>query len=421
MLTARILRPAAIALIGLGMSGSVLTAKATIYNYYDVMLGGRAGQMGGAFTALADDATAAYFNPAGLVQISTPTFSGSANGFDLQTYTISNRLFGQSVKFRSNTFYPTAWAVIRSRGELRLAFSAVVPSNLDIASTTNFSNIRVQGQTFNLGIVDSRVKDRVYLVGPSLAYRLSPEVMIGGTAYFWYGEALSETTAFFGGGGTQSQIGLFDRNSAVTQGILGQIGLLYRPSDRYSIGLVFRTPAYLWQDSDIQSQQYSFDAPTGQFSNLFSQDRESQLARRPPGGIVGLAVHPRPGRTISTDISYYTGTAYHVPSAIVTIKPVWNAALGFEEMIRPRMPIRAGFYTNRSAAPKLNSEPTAQDDHVDYYGVTLGSGYMDELSTFEMGVRYAWGKGENKDPITGDRFNIRARVMTIFVSGSIRF
>lgn len=421
MFSARTVRWVFLTLFGSGMMGPLSAARAGVYNYYDVMVGGRAAQMGGAFTALADDATAAYFNPAGLVQISTSSFSVSANGLDLQTYTISNRLFGQNVKFRSSTFYPTAWSVVRSHGELRLAFSAVVPTNLDIASTTNLSNVTFQGQTFNVGFVDFRIKDRVYLVGPSLAYRLSPALMIGGTAYFWYGEALSETTVFFGGGGTQSQTGLFNRSSIATQGFLGQAGILYRPSDAYSVGLTLRTPAFLRQEVTIKDQRYSFDAPTQQFVNSFSQGGDSEPARRPAGAIIGLAVHPRTERTISMDVSYFAGARYGLLSNTITIEPVWNAALGFEEMIRPRIPVRAGFYTNRSAAPKLDANPTAQDDRVDYYGVTLGSGYIDELSTFEMGVRYAWGRGENKDPTTGDRFDIRSRVMTVFASGGIRF
>ena len=421
MASARTVRGAVLTLFCLGIVGLVSIAQAGIYNYYDVMVGGRAAQMGGAFTALADDATAAYFNPAGLAQISTPSFSVSANGFDLQTYTLSNRLFGQDVNFRSSTFYPTAWSVVRSQGEFRLAFSAIVPSNLDIASTTNLSDITFQGQPFNIGFVDSRVKDQVYLVGPSLAYRLSQTLMIGGTAYFWYGEALSETTAFFGGGGTQSQTGLFTRSSVATQGILGLVGVLYHPSDHYSIGLNIQTPAFLEQDVEIEDQRYSFDAPTGQFVNSFSQGGDTQAARRPPGAVIGLAVHPGPDRTISMDLSYFGGSHYGLLSKTITIDPVWNAALGIEEMVRPRIPVRAGFYTNRSAAPKLDGRPTLQDDHVDYYGVTLGSGYLDELSTFEAGVRYAWGRGENKDSTTGERFDIRAKVMTVFVSGSIRF
>ncbi|MBI3994709.1 MAG: outer membrane protein transport protein, partial [Nitrospirae bacterium] len=371
--------------------GSVSTAEAGVYNYYDVMIGGRAAQMGGAFTALSDDATAAYFNPAGLAQISTPSFSVSANGLDIQTYTISDRLFGKDVVFRSSTFYPTAWSVVRSLGEHRLAFSAIVPSNLDIASTTQFDDIVFQGQTFDTGYLDSRIKDRVYLVGPSLAYRLNPAWMIGGTAYYWYGEALSETTAFFGGGGTQSQTGLFNRSRLLTQGFLGQAGFLYHPSDQYSIGLTLRSPAFLQQDAEIQDQRYTFDAPTSQFVNSFSQSRNSQSARRPPGVILGLAVRPRPARTLSMDLSYYAASDYHARSGGILIEPVWNAAVGFEEMIRPQISFRSGLYTNRSAAPELNGRPTAQDDHLDYYGATLGLGFADLHSTFETGIRYAWG------------------------------
>lgn len=67
-----------------------------------------------------------------------------------------------------------------------------------MVSTTNFKNVILAGQPFPVGLIDSRIKDRVYLIGPSLAYRITPTLMVGATLYYWYGEALRETTLFFG-------------------------------------------------------------------------------------------------------------------------------------------------------------------------------------------------------------------------------
>jgi hypothetical protein len=401
--------------------GFVSSATAGVYTYYDVMIGGRSAQMGGAYTAVAEDGAATYFNPAGLGQITTPSMSISANGLDIQTYTLEKRLFGQDLTFRSNAFYPSAWSVVRSWGEYRVAFSAIVPSNLDVISTTNFRDVILAGQSFNVGLIDSRIKDRVYLIGPSLAYRITPTWMVGATLYYWYGEALRETTLFFGGSSGQSQVGQFNRISTTTHGLLGQIGFLAKPSEAYAVGLLLRAPVPLDQTIKTDNQEYAFDATSGIFSNSFSQTETNRSARRPPGATVGLALHPAEGRTLSLDLSYHGSARYSISSREIDIRPVWNAAAGFEERILPKFPIRLGLYTNRSAAPRLNDRPTVQDDRVDSYGATFGVGYLDALSTFNVGVRYALGKGKTKDATTGEHFDVESQVLTVFVSGSILF
>lgn len=401
--------------------GAVSPARAGVFSYYDVMIGGRSAQMGGAYTGIADDGAATYFNPAGLGQITTPSLSISANGLDIQTYTLRSRLFGEDITFRSNAFYPSAWSVVRSLGEYRLAFSAIVPSNLDVVSTTNFNDVILAGQSFSVGLIDSRIKDRVYLIGPSLAYRITPTLMVGATLYYWYGEALRETTLFFGGASGQSQVGQFNRTSTTTHGLLGQIGFLAKPSESYSVGLLFRAPVPLDQTVKTDNQEYSFDATSGIFSNSFSQTETSQTARRPPGATLGFAVHPWSDGTFSADLSYYGSARYSVSSREVEIRPVWNAAIGFEEILIPKFPVRAGLYTNRSAAPRLHNDLTVQDDRVDSYGGTFGIGYIDALSTFDVGMRYGWGKGKTKDATTGEHFDVKSQIITLFVSGSILF
>ena len=53
----------------------------TAANYLKIGVGARATAMGGAFTAIADDATALYWNPAGLSQIKGKQLSASYNSW----------------------------------------------------------------------------------------------------------------------------------------------------------------------------------------------------------------------------------------------------------------------------------------------------------------------------------------------------
>jgi long-chain fatty acid transport protein len=55
------------------------SARADFFNGRNVLIGERAALLAGAFTALADDASAGYHNPAGLVQAPGFTVSASAD------------------------------------------------------------------------------------------------------------------------------------------------------------------------------------------------------------------------------------------------------------------------------------------------------------------------------------------------------
>jgi long-chain fatty acid transport protein len=401
--------------------GVPVSVEAVSLRYFDVVVGGRAAQMGGAFTALADDATATYYNPAGLVQIETGSFSLSANAFDVQTYTVEDRLFGHDITLRSQAFYPTAWGVVKKVGEFRLALSAVVISNLNGSTDNRFQNVEFEGVNFETVIANRDVQEQIYLVGPSAAYRLRSGLMVGGTIHYWYGESREDQTVFVGNVDPIVQLETLNREDVVTQGVSAQVGLLGRLSETYSWGLLLRSPTYLRQEIDSEERSYLYDETTGEFNRQSVEDQDTETARRPLGMTIGAAFHPRADVTLALDLTYSYSTDYTSANRKIEFEPVVNGALGGEILLTPRVPLRAGLYTNRTAAPELNSEATRQDDHVDYYGVTLGTGYLDDISTLEVGLRYAYGTGENKDPTTGEQFDVRATVYTLFVSGSFRF
>lgn len=391
--------------------------------YFDVVVGGRAAQMGGAFTALADDATATYYNPAGLVQIETNSFSLSANAFDVQTYTIQDLIAGHDITLTSQAFYPTSWGVVKKLGKARGAISAVVISNLNASTTNRLEDVVFSGTTLDNVVVDMTLQEQVYLVGPSLAYPLRPDLMIGATVYYWYGDSKQDQTVFVEIDNPLQQDEQINRQEAITQGVSAAVGLLAKPSEIYSLALLLRSPTYLRQEIEFQQREYSFDETdlTEPFRREFDEDEESESAERPFGAVVGAAFHPKTGMTIALDLSYSHSASYTSAGRKIKFEPVVNGALGGEILLRPRVPLRAGVYTNRTAAPELNSRPTEQNDHVDYYGVTLGTGYLDDISTLEVGLRYAYGRGERKNPATGEQFDVRAKVFTLFVSGSFRF
>ena len=92
---------------------TALTSFAGIYNYMEVVVGEKAAGMGGAFTAVADDATATYYNPAGIIHIPFNSMSASANAMTFKTrkgkFFLSNK-----EELTSFDFIPNFWGVTAS-------------------------------------------------------------------------------------------------------------------------------------------------------------------------------------------------------------------------------------------------------------------------------------------------------------------
>ena len=91
-----------------------LAARPAAASFEDLGAGARAPGMGNAFTALADDVYAIYYNPAGLAQLERPQFStaysrfymGLSDGSDLS---IMQLAYAQPLKGGRAGTFGTAW------------------------------------------------------------------------------------------------------------------------------------------------------------------------------------------------------------------------------------------------------------------------------------------------------------------------
>ncbi len=228
--------------------------------------GARSMGFGGAFVALADDATAAFANPAGLVQIIEPEVSVEGRSWSYSTpHTIGGRLDGE----------PTGWGLDRTPG-LRVG-----ESNQDVAGLSFLSfvyprnrwslavyrhvlsNFEFVGETQGLFAIpfppdtgfrrenDRRIVTDYDLVGYGLtaAWRATDTLSVGlGLVYFDVG--LTGTEEFFT---FDSDERFFERNSYLpernTQNISFNLddsdwgltaGFLWSPSTAWRVGGAYR-------------------------------------------------------------------------------------------------------------------------------------------------------------------------------------
>lgn len=194
--------------------------------------GARALGMGGAFIGLADDATAAYTNPAGLTQLVNKEFSLEYRNArfstefiagDLPQYDSANSR-EDGIGYLSFVMPFENWAIALYRHEF-LRYSTEFIGAEDSAQLRRFdTTIEVKGVNY----------------GGSLAYRFSPTLSAGvGLAYSEF--ELDSVTARVNNNDEFNAPGAF---GAASRGddddVIFNVGMLWKPTDRLSIGAVYR-------------------------------------------------------------------------------------------------------------------------------------------------------------------------------------
>ncbi|MDD5433905.1 MAG: hypothetical protein PH343_00615, partial [Nitrospira sp.] len=156
---------------------------AGIYNYQEVLIGEKAAGMGGAFTALADDATATYYNPAGIIQIPFNSMSASANALTVKTR--KGKFFlKDNEHLDSFAFLPTFWGVTASTFLGKVGFSIALPEADNFDLHEHYSNVTTAGYTWDTARSDITFDSGTYLIGPSYTFYITPRLS-GGVSVFY--------------------------------------------------------------------------------------------------------------------------------------------------------------------------------------------------------------------------------------------
>lgn len=236
--------------------------------------GARSLSLGGAFIGLADDATAAYTNPAGLTALSKPEFSIEGRRFEYQSSFLSagsasGLPTGNGVDSVNGPVFDESTAIVN---DLSFASGVYPIGRLVLAVYWHeLANFRASAQTEGAffddpdpNILDGRnrlfptissVRLRVRSVGGSAAYRFGDTLSVGvGVSRFDYVQNTTLTRYFLNSkyapaaydapGGRETAVG-DDSDVAVN------VGLLWKPTRTFSIGAVFRQgPSFSAQAMD---------------------------------------------------------------------------------------------------------------------------------------------------------------------------
>lgn len=425
------------------------------FHYQNIIIGDRALGMGGAYSAVADDSSGVYYNPAGLGFALSNDVSGSANAFYAKKVTYKNILPGLSYQENSNGSVPSFFGGLQKLDKVAkgLVFAfGVYSTDSDLVDQDDKIADASKGLRFHR---TAQVRGGDFNVAGGLGYRLSNSVAIGlsltyGTFnsltqdYQFSGQFTSTVTKDSADSGckkilTQVQINTPSTASmkcyqVLTQNVRTSLeGKAIRPSlgvqvallSKLSIGLSLSANKWITQGleqnidsrkdttaalidgvqdpnnsvpSDVVSETRSGSTTSSTYPvNITSKIDRSETAK-PFGedvqysGRAGMAYFASPRLLITADTSYY-GAVNDADVLDHNFKSVLNYAMGAEWYATPSFPVRLGLFTNNDNRDKPSLAQRKYNDHIDYIGGSAFLAWVQPNSQIGVGAVYQSGTG----------------------------
>lgn len=449
-------RSTRIALATLSLSAAT-PALADQFHYHNIVVGERAMGLGGAFTAVADDASALIYNPAGLGFALSNDLSGSANAFYQRKVTYKKALGSKDfVEKSGGTLAPffgglqkldnlwpglaVAFGLYAQDSELKNQNDLIVGTNSEPLERFH-RTVNTRGSTTGLGIAAAKrilsnfsvgfgtnyimideliqeYQDTVYNKNLSCIPQAAPasrpnwEVCTGNDfldkAFIQQNSRYHlKSTALEFNLGAQLAVGTwsFGLNARMRKMITDE--LEYGVDSRTNIGLI----------SEVDSRQNV--AIVDQASTLVDTKFEDPLKTLPTEIRAGVAWFPSSTLLWTFDTIHNTkadGGQDQYDRLAVT-----NFATGVEYYITPSIPLRTGFFTNYDARPEVDSGKSAQADHIDYMGYSVFGGWVQPNSQIAGGVILQTGDGKAQKLGDATIQSVEALSYTLAVSATHSF
>ncbi len=406
--------------------------------------GARAIGMGGAFIAIADDATAASWNPSGLVQLEKPEMSVA---FDYQSrtedFTSSSNpeIDNSSVVDESNINYFSASypflfvnknMVISVNYQRLYDFKRKFDYRLDIYTPPLIPSapplISEEGRSYNQD-------GSLGALGLAYAIEVTPKISFGITLNIWTNDLFwengweekfsnhSKTT--FGASSVIEDTYISDKYAGFT-GVNANIGALWDINKYITIGAVFKTPFTASIDHKY-TENWAQSDESGNISNSLDRSDSDKIELDMPMSYgIGISCRFSDQFTIGFDI-YRTAWSQFIltdgdgnkssaisgqPEDDSDVEDTTQVRLGGEYLIiKPSrnlvIPLRAGLF--------YDPEP-AEGDEKKFYGIALGSGIGYKGLVFDMAYQLRWGKDiDTANLISGSKTDITQHTVLLSI------
>lgn len=408
--------------------------------------GARAAGMADAFVAVADDATAASWNPAGLIQLELPEISivgAYMTGrreynadFHPETETSDSDSIGNLNHL--SLVYPLPLGGLGINAVASLAYQQEYDFSRTMRLHFNSSSALV-GPGLGIPInnfldIDFEQSGGLGAISPALAFEITPRLSIGAAVNFW-------NDSFLNDNGWEQSIDqrqvtmfgvtpfLFSMNSREEyDSVSGEnltLGVLWSLSDKWSVGARYDSSFSADASYEMRSNALTMRLPSAIFPTpmlSFSPQslRESRSLRFPDSLAVGVAYRHSDRLTVTADVTttdwndfYLTDGAGRRFSLVDDsnldnrftashFDRTYTVRLGAEYVFIPKRPgqkldhlwtLRGGLF--------YDEEPNAQAPDQ-FYGAALGVGYLwKQRVNIDAAYQVRTGNGVNSEIVQG--------------------
>ncbi len=295
-------------LLALGAAGIARASVAEIFG-----VGGKAVAMGGAFTAVADDFSATWYNPAGLTQPSSIQVGG---GLLFYNYDLKVNGTPEPIESRGGAYIGLVAPLFHGRGAAGVW--GFIPTNKLLQNEfTNPGDPQFPTDNNRAQVLD---------LSPALAFDISPKFTIG-LGFRLLNNQDSTINLFLpltfnggqqGGTGDIVPVGAGELRVEATNYIAPNFGILWRPYENLRVGASYRY--FIRQEVDIANRAdfITSSSVTNNFiSTLLSQDvfvngdfRGTQFYS-PQAVTVGVAYEPNDHLTLSAQMDWENWSQIH--------------------------------------------------------------------------------------------------------------
>ncbi len=359
------------------------------WNNRNQLIGDRAAMMGGAYTALSEDGSGVFYNPAGIAFIQSTSLSLSVNMYSYQNW--SRRDSGQPPNITNqikkfNVIPTTVSLTFNLGGGFALGFSL-----LEI-DKVKFSSIGYYSDSTTSASLNLDLDTESWLFGPTLAYQITKSFSIGVSIFFHYFQG--SVAAFYEETKSgSSYIFAQQQNQITSLGLTPIFGLRWNIFNKFKIGVMYGMETIFIEGNN--SSAYKF------VHNGFGLDSRNTAevkgdVRLPHRLAVGLAFEKSKKITIALDFIYYFYMKYNAPYDIFRAtdpnayheeRSHIDLSFGMEIYLSDVFALRWGAFTNTSGASEYS-----QSERVNSYGGTIGLGYITPIMTSGIGFIIQYGK-----------------------------
>lgn len=339
--------------------------------------GARAMGMGGAFVAQASDASAIFFNPAGLayqkginVMLGTTLIAPSTEFKGPTPLTTTT-------KMESQVFFPSN-AYVTYGMDNGFSFGVGFFNPYGLGTDWKKLPTGFPGVTF-----DMKTDLRTYYINPSVAYRFSEQLSIGVGVSYVLGSLeimMPQGTA------------LLDSDVATGSGVSFNGGILYKPTKKLSIGVSYRSMTEIEFEGDAKL--------SGVLPTPITGKAKAKLPM-PDNLMAGISYAISPDFTVEAAFQYVGWKSYDMLEATVVFPaPVGSVVLNDTvdwdnsfllrlggEYRMEKLALRAGFVYDASPQPDKAVNPQLPD--ANRIEIVVGAGYhFSEMLTVDAAFQF---------------------------------